>query len=71
MTILLSIVGVLVRFAAAILTTTLGWASTLMFGRVQRSHQITSSRCWPDIGAAAGVHRRRSRAGARRCRSQL
>lgn len=40
MTILLSIVGVIVRFASAILTTTLGWASTLLFGRVQRSHQI-------------------------------
>jgi hypothetical protein len=40
MTILLSIFGMVVRFAAAILTTTLGWASTLLFGRVQRSHQM-------------------------------
>jgi hypothetical protein len=40
MTIMLSVVGMVVRFAAAILTTTLGWASTLLFGRVQRSHQI-------------------------------
>jgi hypothetical protein len=29
-----------VRFASALLTTALGWASTLLFGRVQRSHQI-------------------------------
>jgi hypothetical protein len=40
MTIMLSIVGMMVRFAGAILTTTLGWASTLLFGRVQRSHQV-------------------------------
>ena len=40
MTILISIIGFVVRFAAALLTTALGWASTLLFGRVQRSHQI-------------------------------
>ncbi len=40
MTILLTIVGMVIRFAAAILTTTLGWASSLLFGRVQRSHQV-------------------------------
>ena len=40
MTILISIVGFVVRFASALLTTALGWASTLLFGRVQRSHQI-------------------------------
>jgi hypothetical protein len=40
MTIFLSVIGMVVRFAAALLTTALGWASTLLFGRVQRSHQI-------------------------------
>lgn len=40
MTILISIVGFVFRFTAALLTTALGWASTLMFGRVPRSHQI-------------------------------
>ena len=40
MTILISVIGVVVRFASALLTTALGWASTLLFGRVQRSHQI-------------------------------
>ncbi len=40
MTILLSVIGFVVRFASALLTTALGWASSLLFGRVQRSHQI-------------------------------
>ncbi|HEV8402288.1 MAG TPA: hypothetical protein VGQ31_04565 [Candidatus Limnocylindrales bacterium] len=40
MTIFISIIGVVVRFASALLTTALGWASSLLFGRVQRSHQI-------------------------------
>src|SRR5436190_524543 len=40
MTILISIIGVVVRFASALLTTALGWASSLLFGRVRRSHQI-------------------------------
>jgi hypothetical protein len=40
MTIFLSVIGMVVRFAGALLTTALGWASTLLFGRVQRSHQI-------------------------------
>ncbi len=40
MTIFISIVGFVARFAGALLTTALGWASSLLFGRVQRSHQI-------------------------------
>ena len=40
MTILISIAGLVARFAGDVLTTTLGWASSLMFGRVPRSHQI-------------------------------
>ena len=40
MTILISVIGFVVRFASALLTTALGWASSLLFGRVQRSHQI-------------------------------
>src|SRR5882757_2568468 len=40
MTILISVIGFVARFAAALLTTALGWASSLLFGRVQRSHQI-------------------------------
>ena len=40
MTLLISAVGVIGRLAGALLTTSLGWASTLMFGRVRSSHQI-------------------------------
>jgi hypothetical protein len=40
MTIFISIAGLVARFAGDVLTTTLGWASSLMFGRVPRSHQI-------------------------------
>ena len=40
MTLLISVVGVIGRLAGALLTTSLGWASTLMFGRVRSSHQI-------------------------------
>ena len=40
MTILVSVIGFVARFAAALLTTALGWASSLLFGRVQRSHQV-------------------------------
>jgi hypothetical protein len=40
MTLLISVVGLVARFAAALLTTALGWASTLLFGRVQRRHQV-------------------------------
>ena len=32
--------GFIFRFAEGFLTTSLGWASTLMFGRVPRSHQV-------------------------------
>ncbi|MBF6607035.1 MAG: hypothetical protein IVW53_15840 [Chloroflexi bacterium] len=40
MTTLISIFGIAGRFAGALLTTALGWASSLLFGRVPRSHQI-------------------------------
>ena len=40
MTILVSIFGVAGRFAGDLLTSALGWASSLLFGRVPRSHQI-------------------------------
>ena len=40
MTMLLSIFGVLGRFAGDLLTSALSWASSLLFGRVPRSHQI-------------------------------
>ena len=40
MTILFSAVSFIGRFAGALLTTALGWASSLLFGRVPRSHQI-------------------------------
>ncbi|HET7703932.1 MAG TPA: hypothetical protein VFK35_11075 [Candidatus Limnocylindrales bacterium] len=40
MTFLAGIFGVLGRFAGKLLTTTLGWASTLLFGRVPQSRQI-------------------------------
>ena len=40
MTLLISAIGLIGRFAGALLTTSLGWASTLLFGRVRSSHQI-------------------------------
>jgi hypothetical protein len=40
MTILISIFGIAGRFAGDLLTSALGWASSLLFGRVPRSHQI-------------------------------
>jgi hypothetical protein len=40
MTMLLSLFGILGRFAGDLLTSALGWASSLLFGRVPRSHQI-------------------------------
>ena len=40
MTILFSAVSLIARVASALLTTALGWASSLLFGRVQRSHAI-------------------------------
>jgi hypothetical protein len=40
MTILVSIFGMAGRFAGDLLTSALGWASSLLFGRVPRSHQI-------------------------------
>jgi hypothetical protein len=39
-TMILSIFGVAGRFAGDLLMTALGWASSLLFGRVPRSHQI-------------------------------
>lgn len=40
MTLFISAIGLVGRFVGALLTTTLGWASSLLFGRVPRSHQI-------------------------------
>jgi hypothetical protein len=40
MTMLVSLFGVAGRFAGDLLTSALGWASSLLFGRVPRSHQI-------------------------------
>ena len=40
MTIIAGIFGVIGRFAGKLLTTTLGWASVLLFGRVPGSRQI-------------------------------
>jgi len=40
MTMLISVFGVAGRFAGDLLTSALGWASSLLFGRVPRSHQI-------------------------------
>ena len=40
MTILISIFGVIGRAAGGLLTSALGWASSLLFGRVPRSHQV-------------------------------
>ena len=40
MTMIVSIFGVAGRIAGDLLTTALGWASSLLFGRVPRSHQI-------------------------------
>jgi hypothetical protein len=40
MTMVVSIFGILGRFAGDLLTSALGWASSLLFGRVPRSHQV-------------------------------
>ena len=40
MTILISAFGVAGRFAGDLLMTALGWASSLLFGRVPRTHQV-------------------------------
>jgi hypothetical protein len=40
MTMIVSVFGVAGRFAGDLLMTALGWASSLLFGRVPRSHQI-------------------------------
>ncbi len=40
MTLFISAIGVIGRLVGAALTSTLGWASSLLFGRVPRSHQI-------------------------------
>src|SRR5215207_2100724 len=40
MAILAGIFGVIGRFAGKLLTTTLGWASSLLFGRVPQSRQV-------------------------------
>src|SRR5665811_160362 len=39
-TILVSVFGFAGRFAGDLLTSALGWASSLLFGRVPRSHQV-------------------------------
>lgn len=40
MTTIVSIMGILGRFAGDLLMSSLGWASSLLFGRVPRSHQV-------------------------------
>src|SRR5450755_133441 len=40
MTMIVSAFGIVGRFAGDLLTSALGWASSLLFGRVPRSHQI-------------------------------
>jgi hypothetical protein len=40
MTFLAGVIGVLGRFAGKLLTTTLGWASSLLFGRVPQDRQV-------------------------------
>ena len=40
MAFLAGIFGVIGRFAGKLLTTTLGWASSLLFGRVPQSRQV-------------------------------
>jgi hypothetical protein len=40
MTVLISIAGILGRVVGDVLGSTLGWASSLLFGRVPRSHQV-------------------------------
>lgn len=40
MTTVLSLFGIVGRFAGDLMTSALGWASSLLFGRVPRSHQI-------------------------------
>ena len=40
MTMVVSFFGFAGRFAGDLLTSALGWASSLLFGRVPRSHQI-------------------------------
>ena len=40
MTTIISVLGILGRFAGDLLTTALGWASSLLFGRVPRAHQV-------------------------------
>jgi len=40
MTIVVSVFGFAGRIAGDLLTTALGWASSLLFGRVPRSHQV-------------------------------
>jgi hypothetical protein len=59
MTLLISTIGLVGRFAAALLNTALGWASSLLFGRIPRSHQIfvvlilAGSLLWMFLVAAA------------------
>jgi hypothetical protein len=58
MTILVSAFGVLGRFAGDLLTSALSWASSLLFGRVPRSHQtflilmMAGSFAWLLVGLA-------------------
>ena len=40
MAILATVFGMLGRFAGRVLTTTLGWAGTLLFGRVRKDRQV-------------------------------
>jgi hypothetical protein len=58
MTLLVSIFGIAGRFAGDLLTSALGWASSLLFGRVPRSHQVilaimmAGSFLWLVVGVA-------------------
>lgn len=40
MTTLISLIGIVGRMAGSVLNSSLGWASSLLFGRVPRSHQV-------------------------------
>jgi hypothetical protein len=40
MTVLISVIGIVGRMAGDVLASSLGWASSLLFGRVPRSHQV-------------------------------
>lgn len=59
MTVIISLLGIVGRMAGDVLTSSLGWASSLLFGRVPRSHQslvtlmLAGSLLWILLTAAA------------------